>query len=157
MAQMTFTATPQSRYDYALPTGIDQVVLKYTVTDRGGGIGATDFFLQDRNAGRTRARAAGVVGAKGDTASVERRLALGPGINRVQVRAYDQANGVYVESRPFMIKTALPSEADKPSLFVLSAGVNNYRGHGLGPLQLARVDAEGFVAAVKAGAGSLFK
>jgi hypothetical protein len=154
---MTFTATPQSRFDYALPTGIDQVVLKYKVTDRGGGIGATDFFLQDRNAGRTRARAADVTGAKGDTAVVERRLVLGPGINRIQVRAYDQANGVYGESRPFMIKTALPTEADKPSLYVLAAGVNTYRGHGLGPLQLARVDAEGFVAAVRQGATALFK
>ncbi|MEJ0070132.1 MAG: hypothetical protein WDO24_17020 [Pseudomonadota bacterium] len=59
MAAMSFTATPQQRYDYALPSGIDQVVLRYKVTDRGGGVGATDFFLNEHNAGRQRGRAAG--------------------------------------------------------------------------------------------------
>lgn len=157
MAMMSFKATPQLRYDYALPAGIDQVTLKYRVTDRGGGVGATDFFLNERNAGRQRARAAGTPIAKGETVEIERRLSLGSGINNLQVRAYDQGNGVYGESRGFLIKTALPTEADKPSLFVLAAGVNNYRGHGLPPLQLARGDAEGFVAAIRTGAGSLFK
>ena len=157
VATLSFTATPQLRYDYALPSGVDQVVLKYRVVDRGGGIGAADIFLNERNAGRQRARAAGVPIAKGDTVEIERRLTLGPGLNHLQLRAYDQANGVYGESRPFVIKTALPTEADKPSLFVLAAGVNSYRGHGLPPLQLARTDAEGFVTAVRAGAAGLFK
>ncbi len=131
--------------------------MRYRVTDRGGGVGAVDFFLNDRNAGRQRARAAAAPIAKGEVAKIERRLLLGPGINRIELRSYDQANGVYAESRPFLVKTALPSEAEKPSLFVLSAGVNAYKGNGLPPLELARVDAQGFVTAVRAGAGALFK
>jgi hypothetical protein len=156
-ATLSFTRTPQARFDYALPSGIDQVVLRYRVVDRGGGIGAADIFLNERNAGRQRARAAGVPIIKGDAIEVERRLSLGAGFNRLQLRAYDQANGVYGESHSFVIKTALPTEADKPTLYVLAAGVNDYRGHGLGPLQLARDDAAGFVAAVRTGAGALFK
>ncbi|MBI1778763.1 MAG: caspase family protein [Proteobacteria bacterium] len=156
-ADFQFKATPQLRFDYALPAGIEQVLLRYRVTDRGGGTGAVDFFLNDRNAGRQRGRGAATPIAKGEAAQMERRLALGPGINRIQVRAYDQANGVYGESRPFLIKTALPTDADKPSLYVVAAGVNAYKGNGLPPLQLARADAEGFIETVRAGAAPLFK
>ncbi len=156
-AAVTFTMVPAKTvtrsFDVALPTDTKTVKLRYRAVDRGGGVGALDFFLNDRNVGRqkpTRALARDL--AQGSLG--EQEIPLDPGLNRVQIRAYDAANGAYAPSRPLVLAAGKGGDQAKPRLLVLAAAVNRYAS--VQPLQFPVADAQGFIATLKDKAANLF-
>ncbi len=143
-----------------LPPGTNVLTLRYRITDRGSGIGPSDLFINDRNAGRLSAEevAASIHTVAGSAAKeAERAVKLDPGINTIELRVYDKAERTYaVSDQVTLLAPAPPAAAPpKPRLFVLAAGVNNYVAPAP-QLDLAVTDAKSFVAAVRQGAQPLY-
>ena len=82
-----------------------------------------DLFLNGHNGGR----AVREVTPAGDV-TVEQSTPLDPGMNRLQLRAYDSAQQTYAQSRQLQVQRSAPVEtrSNKPTLFVLSVGINDY-------------------------------
>lgn len=165
------TALPT--YAGALPAGTGSVVLKFTVTDRGGGIGAVDVFLNDRNIGReggtrgfARVAEPAAPAAVGDAAKdkvriIERTVRLDPGDNQIRVHAYEASGAVFERSPVIALKAPPAARAvepvpDKPRLFVLAVGVNQYQP-GINRLNFAVADARSFVENIRRFSAPLYR
>jgi hypothetical protein len=145
-----------------LPAGVTRVRLRATLTDRGGGIGQTDLFLNDRNVGRSgetrglgRARPAQPQPTPAAApAEYERVLDLDPGVNTLQLRAFDAQNETFAQSVVVQLRAAPARSAPaRPTLHVLAIGVNDYAATaavGLRSLVSAVPDAEALVEALRA-------
>lgn len=121
-----------------LPPGFNGVKLRFKLTERRGGIGDVDVFVNDRMVGNTRgfSRINGIAAtATADQGVVmERDLTLEPGRNQVWVRAYNAGNAVdnkspkadFALNARGQIPAAQP--AGKPRLMVLATGIDRYPG-----------------------------
>ncbi|MBI1206535.1 MAG: hypothetical protein GC191_04505 [Azospirillum sp.] len=160
-----------------LPTGTASIMLTFKVADRGGGIGAVDIFLNDRNISREtvsrgfarvreQAPAAPPAAAPGPAAAGElitRTIPLDAGPNRIFIRAYESSGSVF--ERSAAIELTAPAQKQqqqvaqtptRPRLFVLAAGINRYQGDGVPPLRYAVADAKAFVGAIRSRSAPLY-
>lgn len=149
------------------PPGTGEISLRYRIIDHGAGIGPIDLFLNDRNSGRQSAAEVSrslraVTGAAGEkTMEGERTFKLDGGVNRIQLRVYNQAEQAYAVSDPVsFLAPANPNvtaakSPTLPRLFILAAAVDRYRAPAPA-LKLAVPDAKAFVAAIRQGAKPLF-
>jgi hypothetical protein len=146
--------TAEQGADVQLPAGVASAEIRFKLIEQNAPAGPVDAFLNNRNVGRS------IKGRSATTADGLQSLpvAIDSGVNRLELRAYDQAGQAYSRSR--LIRVAAPVVAktapQKPKLFVLVAGVNAY-ARAIGPLNFAVPDAKSFAATVRAGAGDLFR
>lgn len=110
------------------------ITLKIKLTDKGGGIGKIVYRINGVTIG-TEDGSRGIKIAEGkniiDKSVIKEKLiTLQPGHNRIIVTAYNERNEI--ESRPTSIDLILKDViSEKPSLYVLSVGINKYRDHAL--------------------------
>ncbi|MDE2005772.1 MAG: caspase family protein, partial [Rhodospirillales bacterium] len=105
-----------------LPQGARALRLTLALSDRGGGIGNVDLFVNGRNVGREAPPAAG-------TARVE--VPLDPGRDRLRVRVYDRANAIYAETPLLTLASARARTAGAGRLFVLAIGIDHFAAPSL--------------------------
>lgn len=173
LARMRESSAPQpaaaaaASQAFELPPGVTRVRLRAQIADRGGGVGQTDLILNTRNIGRTAdTRGLGRVGV-GQTAGAaanpvagaaqtglldfDRLVELDPGLNTIQVRAFDAENDTFGQSAVLELRAAAPpppATRGLPVLHVLSIGVDDYAATsdaGLRPLFSAVADARALV------------
>lgn len=116
-----------------LPAGTNGIRLRFKVSDRQGGIGDVDIFVNGRLVDNT--RGFGRAGSSAPRDGVrERDIGLPPGRNEVWVRAYNEGNAVdAVSTRVDFIVAARNEDAPlqaatKPRLMILAAGIDRYGG-----------------------------
>ncbi len=131
--------------DAPLPLGATRVRLGLRLEDRGLGLGAVDVFLNGRNVGRVDPAGMAEIGID---------VALDPGANALQVRAWDQAGRLFAES-PATRLEAVGVEDAAARLFVMAVGVDRYRIPELA-LRFAAADAKTVAETVREGATGLF-
>ena len=169
-------APAASALSATVPDEVSRVKLKFRVVDGGGGVGDVAVLVNDRAIDRqdvTRAFRRDTSGAPAPApvygpATVqapgqpfERLVALDPGSNRIELRAYDGARTAFVSSGRIEVIRAAPVAAPrakppaKPRLFVLAAGVDVYKNPAY-HLNFPVADAEGVTAALKERAGDLY-
>jgi WD40 repeat protein len=150
-----------------LPADVTKVKLRYMVAPREGGIGNFDLMINDTNRGRARLRA----DALRNSRYVEREMAVDASPTTVTARAYDRSDTIFGDANPVIIRNAAsPRATGKANLYVLAAGINEYREgkswyyaadgkrkSGYKPLELARTDAENFARTIKEGAQGLYR
>ncbi|MEI8396758.1 MAG: caspase family protein [Rhodospirillaceae bacterium] len=166
-----------------LSNDVGEVTLKFEVTDRGGGVGDIALVLNGRSINRddvTRAfrrdtavaagpvpapASAGPAPQRPDMQRFARRIALEPGANILEIHVYDGARTAFAASPKVEVTRAAPlaSSRDlkseplpKPRLFVLAAGINQYKSPQF-RLRFPVADAEGVVAAIRARVGDLYR
>lgn len=134
------------------------VRLKMKLTDRGGGIGKVIFRINGVTIGAEEDSRgiAPLQSLKNDRfILLEKLVSLQPGANRISVTAYNQIN--QIESMPASLNLSLEGTAfEKPSLFVLAIGIQNYRDHAL-KLAYCVSDARAIAQAMHQRSGKLFK
>lgn len=129
----------------ALPIGTNRVRLGLRLEDRGLGLGPVDVFLNGRNVGRVDPAGTPEIGID---------VALDPGRNALQVRAWDQAGRLFAES-PVTRLEAVGVEDSAARLFVMAVGVDRYRNPQLA-LRFAAADANTVAETLRTGAVGLF-
>lgn len=129
------------------------------ITDRGKGIGRIEWRVNNVTSGVTTPPA-----NTGPSYDVTQELALDPGVNQIEVIAYERRN--LLASPP--ARTAMTFEGTeavvKPRLHILAVGINSYVDKGaptansgyFPPLHLAVADARAFAEATKEAAASLY-
>jgi WD40 repeat protein len=149
-----------------LPTGKKLVRLRFKLKERNGGVSEIHLLRNGivventdaKTRGFSRATAAPAantpsasakeIAAKEGEFILERDLELSQGANRLQVRAYDSRNRAYGKSG--LVELVVPAVAtsaeitargQKPTLHILSVGVNKYREAGVA-LRFAVKDAQ---------------
>ncbi|MCC7274889.1 MAG: caspase family protein [Alphaproteobacteria bacterium] len=146
--------------DLRLPPEATAVRLRYSVADQGGGVGPVDIFIDGRNAGRAEA-------AVTASSPVVQPVDLGPGLRRIQLRAFDRSESTYAQTREYLFEQAPPpppvpvagkqNEEDKrPRMWVIVAGVDKY-GPQINQLRFAVADAKAFATIVRERAGDLYR
>ena len=139
-------AAPAGSNPIELPEGTRAVRVVLTVTDRGGGPGAVDAFVNGRNGGRTEVEAVAALGP--GPALIERVVPVAGVTTTVSFRAY-AANGIYAESPSLVFHSPdAAAAATAKTLHVLAAGINRYRGD-IPRLTYAAADARTFVANIR--------
>lgn len=130
----------EGKAEVTLPDGVTQAQLRFRLQ---GGTGPVDLFLNGRNAGRA--------AAQGPDGTIIQDIALDPGANLIQLRAYAHDEGSYAQSRPLQVQVPAvvvplgletrqsggPSQAPadapapdagpKPRLYILSVGIDHYK------------------------------
>jgi WD40 repeat protein len=179
-APIPVAATPPAALALAatVPEDVGDLKLRFKVVDRGGGIGDIAVYLNERNIDRTDATRAfrrdksaqpgpaaaapgGNPTAAGDT--LDRRIALAPGVSRIEIRAYDGTGTAFATSRKVEVTRVAPTRnrdaaalpPAKPRLFVLAAGIDRYK-RPEHRLRFPVADAEGVAAALKERSGDLY-
>jgi len=110
------------------------IILNVGITDRGGGIGKIVYRINGVTIG-TEENSRGIKFVGKDRKSTKpvifkKQITLQPGDNFITITAYNAKNEI--ESRPVSIKLQLRDAiSEKPSLYVLSIGINKYRDHAL--------------------------
>ena len=140
------TAVAADGVDVTVPEVAETVSLRYRLRGDEAASSAVDLFVNGHNGGRVVRE----VSPTGDL-EVEQSAALDPGLNRLQLRAYDRDQQTYAQSRLIQIKrTAEPKATDtKPTLYILSVGINAYQP-GINQLAYAVPDARAVTAAIEA-------
>ena len=126
----------------------DLVRVSTRIEDRGKGVGRIEWRVNGVTIG-----VMNTPGGNGPTYNLERELALDPGLNTVEVVAYNARN--LLASLPAQTTIAYkgPAGRTKPKLHVLAIGINAYAG-GAPNLNLAVPDAKALAEEMqKAGAG----
>ena len=129
--------------------GLD-LLLKFRVSDQGGGIGKLSYRI---NGVEQEARQvhAGIVGLE----PIEISIPLDQGRNAVEVYANNKNNTI--ASRPLSTEANLDvADLAKPSLYVLTVGVSRYQDPSMN-LRFADADAEAMAASLEARSGQLFQ
>jgi hypothetical protein len=125
------------------------LLIKYRVKDKGGGVGKVVFKVNGVEQ-ETRAAHAGIPGL----ALQEAVIPLSPNENTIELKAYNRGNTV--ESTPAATRARLDiAELAKPSLYVLAVGVSDYRDQSL-KLTYAAADAKAVAAMLENGGKGLF-
>ena len=108
------------------------ITLKIKLIDKGGGVGRLVYRINGVTIG-TEEGNRGILLAKRkmeESIVVEKLITLAPGKNRITVMAYNAKNEI--ESRPVSTNLFLKdSISEKPSLYVLCIGINEYRDRAL--------------------------
>lgn len=129
----------------SVPAGAAMVRIGIALEDRGLGLGPVDLFVNGRNLGRA--------DPQGET-RFGLDVALDPGRNVIEARAWDRAGRLYGASAPLVLET--PGEpAGAGRLFVLAVGIDRHRLEAL-DLKFAAADARAFAEGVAAGAAGLY-
>jgi len=131
--------------DAPLPQGTARVRMGLRLEDRGLGLGPVDVFLNGRNVGRV---------DPGGLAEIGIDIALDPGVNSLQARAWDRAVRLFAET-PVTRLDAGGVEDRAGRLFVMAVGVDRYRNPQLA-LRFAVADANTVAATLRDGAADLF-
>ena len=140
------SAIPAGSFPLELPEGTRAVRIVLTVTDRGGGPGVVDAFVNGRNGGRTPAEAIAALGT--GPAVIERIVPIAGLTTTVSFRAYG-AQGIYAESPSLVFHSPDAAKAaTAKTLHVLAAGINRYRAD-IPRLTYAAADARTFVANIR--------
>ena len=129
----------------ALPHGTSRIRMGLKLEDRGLGLGPVDVFLNGRNVGRV---------DPGGLAEIGIDIALDPGANALQARAWDAAGRLFAET-PVMRLEAVGVEDAAARLFVMAVGVDRYRNPQLA-LRFAVADAVTVAQTLQDGAAGLF-
>lgn len=129
-----------------VPPAAATVRIGLALEDRGLGLGPVDLFVNGRNLGRADPRGETRFGLD---------IALDPGRNTIEARAWDGAGRLYGTSAP-MVLDAPGEPAGTGRLFVLAIGIDRHR---LGTLDLkfAAADARSFADGIGAGAAGLYQ
>lgn len=130
--------------EFQLPSGLEQVEVRYEVAAPPARISSVDVFRSGRSSGQTRAirrRAETADPDAAETTTGSRRLLLASGANRIQVRAYT-VDGVFGASPEIVVSAEPADETSDAKLYVLAVGVNRYPGAEITTLNFARPDAE---------------
>ncbi len=128
-----------------LPQGTTRVRMGLRLEDRGLGLGPVDVFLNGRNVGRVDPAGMAEIGID---------VALDPGANALQARAWDAAGRLFAETPVRRLEaTGLDDAAAR--LFVMAVGVDRYRNPGLA-LRFAGADARSIAETLRDGAIGLF-
>lgn len=143
-----------------LPAEAEAVTLRFSVTGAEGGLSKIDVFQNDRTTG-AKSRGLGAVadepaesGAETPIPTFERRAPLRDGVNRLQVRVYDQ-RGVFGLSDQLELYRPPKGEVERPNLYVLAVGANEYRSP-FSALDFAKPDAKALAETVRAAPPSLY-
>ena len=127
------------------PHGLSRVRIRLRLEDRGLGLGPVDVFLNGRNVGRVDPAGLAEIGID---------VALDPGVNTLQARAWDQAVRLFAET-PVLRLDAGGVEDRAARLFIMAVGVDRYRNPQLA-LRFAAADATTVAQALRDGAVGLF-
>lgn len=127
------------------------ITLDASVADDGGGIGQIEWRINGAVLGLTRPATTDRV------QTLRKSLALAPGVNRIEVVAFN-AQG-YVASAPAQVTvtSTRPAPTKPPRLFVLAAGIDEYRAKSFTRLNFAKADAAAIGAALKGAGGRLYE
>jgi hypothetical protein len=128
-----------------VPLGMSRVRMGLRLEDRGLGLGPVDVFLNGRNVGRVDPAGMAEIGID---------IALDPGVNSLQARAWDQATRLFAET-PVTRLDAGGVEDRAARLFVMAVGVDRYRNPQLA-LRFAAADATTVAQTLRDGAIGLF-
>jgi WD40 repeat protein len=138
----------------------EQIRVDAEVFDQGGGIGKLEWRvngvtlgIEERGLARTDQDAAPAGGIK--SIKVDRALALTPGENRIAALAYNAAGLIASEAAEITV-TSIQQAAQKPNLYVLAVGVNDYWDSAL-RLNFARADATSLGDALKQAGARLYQ
>jgi WD40 repeat protein/uncharacterized caspase-like protein len=130
------------------------------IADQGGGIGKIEWRvngvtlgIEDRGFKRVDQAAAPPGEAK--SIKVTRALALTPGENKIAVLAYNEAGLIASEPAEITV-TSVQQASQKPNLYVLAVGVNDYWDGAL-RLNFARADASSLGEGLKQAGGKLYQ
>lgn len=135
-----------------VPPTAETLRITMRLSDRGLGVGAVDTFVNDRNAGRS--QPAGVVAGASVDHTVE--APLDPGANSIQLRVYDSANAVFLETPEILVLAPADPAQQQGRLFVLAIGIDKYAQPGA-DLKLAVADARTFAETVQVAAAGVFR
>ena len=127
------------------PHGLSRVRIRLRLEDRGLGLGPVDVFRNGRNVGRVDPAGLAEIGID---------VALDPGVNTLQARAWDQAVRLFAET-PVLRLDAGGVEDRAARLFIMAVGVDRYRNPQLA-LRFAAADATTVAQALRDGAVGLF-
>ena len=144
---------PRVRFS-KLPSSSNSRTLKvsFTVKDTGGGVG---FIYLSLN-GRVYQLMNGKEGSnKGVTYSVSCDVTLSNGENTIEAYATN-AEGK-LESRHATQTVTWQGQTNKPALYVLALGVNEYKGQGVNRLRYAVPDATSIAESFKKNSGSMYR
>jgi WD40 repeat protein len=123
--------------------------LRMRVKNRGGGIGRVVYRI---DGAEIQGRPVGIPTPGGERATV---LSVAPGRHQVTGTVYNSRN--QLESRSVSAWVTVKASAETPNLFVVTAGVTNYRDHSLTEgVKFAATDAQMVAAALKEHGAGLF-
>lgn len=129
-----------------VPAEAASVRIGIALEDRGLGLGPVDLFVNGRNLGRA---------DPGGRTRFGLDIALDPGRNVIEARAWDKASRLYGTSAPLTLDA--PGEAaGEGRLFILAIGVDDYRNKDL-RLNFAGADARLFAAEFAEAARPLYR
>ncbi|WP_337875063.1 caspase family protein [Elioraea sp.] len=129
-----------------VPETAGTVRIGLALEDRGLGLGPVDLFVNGRNLGRA---------DPGGQTRFGLDIALDPGRNVIEARAWDAAARLFGTSSPLVLEA--PGEAaGEGRLFVLAIGVDEYRNRDL-RLNFAGADARRFAAEFAQAARPLYR
>lgn len=145
-APVTRFSLPVEGFNAAAP----EIDVEVELQDEGGGIGRVEWRLNGLTVDvQTRAAEAIV----SDAPKATTRLALEPGLNQIEVVAYNAAGLLASAPRTLTVEWDGVASTEPPGLHVLAVGVNDYADGRL-QLKYAAADARAFGEAMrKAGAG----
>jgi len=135
------------------------IKLKLALTDKGGGIGKIVYRINGVTIGAEDVnRGIKIVDSNGlddKSIKIEKLITLQPGSNHIMVTAYNAKNEI--ESIPASIELFLKDViSEKPSLYILSIGINEYRDRAL-KLNYSVPDGSEFAKVMYARGKSLFE
>ena len=117
--------TAASDAELTLPQDVRAVTVRYRLGSNDTGRNVVDLFVNGRNAGRALVSEAGT--RSGD---LTQTVQVDPGLNQIQLRAYDDAGATYAQTRVIAIARAAAAPeavaATKHRLFILAVGIDHY-------------------------------
>ena len=126
------------------------VVLEFTVTDQGGGIGPILYRINERD---IEGRPEGVLTV--GTGRISRRVALAPGRHVISATASNQDGKV--QSAPIAMGVDRQASPARGNLYVLAVGISKYRDHAFAQgVRFTAQDAEALIQELRARATRLY-
>ncbi len=129
-----------------------EIQIEIELQDEGGGIGRVEWRLNGLTVDVQARSAAPLVS---DAATATTRVALEPGLNTIEVIAYNAAGLLASAPRTLTVEWDGVASSEPPALHVLAVGVNDYADGRL-QLKYAAADAQAFGDAMKKAGTGLF-
>jgi len=129
-----------------------EIDIEIELQDEGGGIGRVEWRLNGLTVD-VQTRAAEALVSDAPTATT--RMVLEPGLNQIEVVAYNAAGLLASAPRTLTVEWDGVASTEPPELHVLAVGVNDYADGRL-QLKYAAADAQAFGAAMKKAGAGLF-
>ena len=129
-----------------------EIEIEIELQDEGGGIGRVEWRLNGLTVDVQARSAAPLVS---DAATATTRVALEPGLNTIEVVAYNAAGLLASAPQTLTVEWDGVASSEPPALHVLAVGVNDYADGRL-QLKYAAADAQAFGDAMKKAGSGLF-